>query len=204
MGAPDFDSKALYQIGYGLYVLTTRDGDRDNGCIINTVAQLTSTPLLLAVGVNKNNYSCELIHKTGMLNINTLTEDTPFDIFHHFGYQSGRTVDKFAGCSLQKSSNGLVVLPEHICGFLSLFVERVIDLGTHILFLCSPTEGALVPGAQPVTYSYYQQHIKPRPQPEKTKGFACRICGYVYEGEKLPEDYVCPVCKHGATDFEPL
>ncbi len=204
MGASTFDTKALHQIGYGLYVLTTRDGDRDNGCIVNTVMQLTSTPLLLAVGVNKNNYSCELIQKSRTLNINTLSEDAPFDVFHHFGYQSGRVVDKFADCNPGRSKNGLVVLPAHTCGFLSLFVEREVDLGTHILFLCSPTDGALVSDVHPVTYSYYQQHIKPRPQPEKTKGFACRICGYVYEGEELPADYVCPVCKHGADDFDPL
>lgn len=204
MGTSIFDPKALYQIGYGLYVLTTRDGDKDNGCIVNSVMQVTSAPLLVAVGVNKQNYSCGLIQKTCVLNINSLTENTPFEVFRHFGYQSGRDVDKFDGCSPERSGNGLIVLPKHIKGFLSLAVERETDLGSHILFLCTPTEGRLLSDAEAVTYAYYQQHIKPKPQPEKKKGFACRICGYVYEGSALPDDYICPICKHGPADFEPI
>ena len=204
MAVGTFDPKTLYQIGYGLYVLTTRDGEKDNGCIVNTVMQLTSAPALVAVGVNKQNYSCELIRKTGLLNVNSLTEDTPFDVFRHFGYQSGRNTDKFAGCTPERSGNGLIVLPRYAKGFLSLTVEREMDLGSHILFLCTPTEGRILSDVETVSYSYYQKHIKPKPQPEKKKGFVCRICGYIYEGETLPEDYICPVCKHGAADFEPL
>lgn len=198
-----FDSKSLYQLGYGLYVLTVRDGDRDNGCIVNTVMQVTSTPPVVAVVVNKQNYTCGLIRKTGALNINSLTESTPFEVFRHFGYQSGRDADKFAGCSPERSGNGLVILPEYARGFISLAVERELDLGTHIQFLCTPTEGKLLSGAETLSYSYYQKNIKPRPQPKK-KGFVCRICGYVYEGSTLPEDYICPLCKHGAADFDPL
>lgn len=204
MSGPVLDPKALYQIGYGLYVLTTRDGRKDNGCIVNTVMQITSTPPLIAVGVNKQNYTCGLIQKTRALNINTLTEGTPFEVFRHFGYQSGRDVDKFAGSSPERSGNGLVILPHHSKGFLSLAVEREMDLGSHILFLCTPAEGRLLSDEEAVTYSYYQKHIKPRPQPEKKKGFVCRICGHIYEGSPIPEDYICPICKHGAADFEPI
>jgi flavin reductase (DIM6/NTAB) family NADH-FMN oxidoreductase RutF/rubredoxin len=204
MGASVFDPKALYQLGYGLYVLTTRNGEKDNGCIVNTVMQVASTPLIIAVGVNKQNYTCEIIQKTGILNINSLTEDTPFDVFKHFGYQSGRDVNKFDECTPNRSENGLIVLPKHIKGFLSLAVDHETDLGSHMLFLCRPTEGKLLSDGEAVTYSYYQKNIKPNPQPEKKKGFVCRICGYVYEGETLPEDFVCPLCKHGAKDFEPI
>ncbi len=204
MSAQVFDQKALYQLGYGLYVLTTRDGKKDNGCIVNTVMQVASNPPVIAVGVNKQNYTCEIIQKTGVLNINSLTEDTPFEVFKHFGYQSGRDVDKFDECTPDRSENGLIVLPRHIKGFLSLAVDRETDLGSHMLFLCTPTEGKLLSDEEAVTYSYYQKNIKPKPQPEKKKGFVCRICGYIYEGETLPEDFVCPLCKHGAEDFEPI
>ncbi len=206
MGAPVFDSKALYQLGYGLYVLTTRDSEKDNGCIVNTVMQVASNPLLIAVGVNKQNYTCDMIQKTGVLNINSLTVDTPFELFRHFGYQSGRDIDKFEECTSDRSENGLIVLRKHIKGFISLAVDRETDLGSHMLFLCRPTEGKLLSDGETVTYSYYQENIKPKPQPqpEKKQGFVCRICGYTYEGETLPEDFVCPVCKHGAEDFEPI
>ncbi len=200
-----FDPSALYQIGYGLYVLTTRDGSRDNGCIVNTVMQVTSTPVVVAVAVNKQNYTCGIIRKTGEFNINSLTEDTPFEVFRHFGYQSGRDTDKFAGCTPDRSKNGLIVLPKHTRGFLSLSVQSETDLGTHVMFLCSPTDGKLLSDTETVSYSYYQKNIKPRPsQPEKKKGFVCRICGHIYEGDVLPEDYICPICKHGAADFESL
>lgn len=204
MGSPALDPKALYQLGYGLYVLTTNDGETENGCIVNTVMQAASNPLIIAVGVNKQNYTCELIQKTGVMNINSLTENTPYEVFQHFGYQSGRDVDKFEGCSPDRSKNGLVILPKHIKGFLSLAVKQEADLGSHILFLCKVTEGRLLSDEDTVTYSYYQQHIKPKPQLEKKKGFVCRICGYIYEGETLPEDFVCPICKHGVEDFEPI
>ena len=199
-----FDPKALYQLGYGLYVLTARDGEKDNGCIINTAMQVASEPLLVAVGVNKQNYTCDLVQKTGLLNVNSLTVDTPFEVFRHFGYQSGRTVDKFADKTPARSSNGLPILTEHTGGFLSLTVKQEIDAGSHSLFLCEPTEGCLQPGTETVTYAYYQRHIKPRPaSTPKRKGFVCTVCGHVYEGDTLPADYICPVCKHGAADFVP-
>lgn len=200
----EFDTKSLYQIGYGLYVLTTRDGDKDNGCIVNTVMQVTSTPPLIAVVASKQNYTCGLIKKTGKLNINSLSESTPFEVFKHFGYQSGKATDKFAGCSPERSANGLIILPKHTVGYLSLEVERELDFGTHIQFMCTPVEGKLLSDEETVSYTYYQNNIKPEPQPEKKSGFICRICGYVYEGSTLPDDYICPICKHGVADFEPI
>lgn len=200
-----FDPRSLYQIGYGLYVLTTRENGRDNGCIVNTVMQLTSSPCLVAVTVNKSNYTCSIIERTGMLNINSLTKDTPFELFKRFGYQSGRDCDKFESLSVERSGNGIAVLREHTCGFISLEVERKIDLGSHIMFFCTPVEGALTSGEETVSYTYYQKNIKPSAEKtEKKKGFICEICGYIYEGETLPEDYVCPVCKHGREVFKPL
>lgn len=199
-----FDPRSLYQIGYGLYVLTTREDGRDNGCIVNTVMQVTSSPCLVAVTVNKSNYTCSIIERTGMLNINSLTKDTPFELFKRFGYQSGRDCDKFESLSVERSGNGIAVLREHTCGFISLEVERKIDLGSHIMFFCTPVEGALTSGEETVSYTYYQKNIKPSPEKPKKKGFICEICGYIYEGETLPEDYVCPVCKHGREVFKPL
>ena len=200
-----FDTSALHQIGYGLYVLTTKDGVRDNGCIVNSVMQVTSAPVAVAVAVNKQNYTCDIIRKNGVFNINSLTEDTPFELFRHFGYQSGRDTDKFAGCVPDRSENGLIVLSKHSRGFLSLSVKEETDLGTHMMFLCVPMDGKLLSNAETVSYSYYQKNIKPKhPQPEKKKGLICRICGHIYEGDTLPGDYICPICKHGAADFEPL
>lgn len=198
------DNSALYRIGYGLYVVTTRDGDRDNGCIVNTVMQLTSNPVCIAVAVNKQNYTCELIEKTGILNVNCLGEDTPFEVFRNFGYQSGRDADKLAGYRTERSENGLIILPEYASACLSLAVERTLDLGTHIQFLCSLTEARILSEKDTITYSYYQRIVKPQPKEEKKKGYSCKICGYVYEGDPLPDDFVCPLCKHGAADFEPL
>lgn len=205
VAANNFDTKALYRISYGLYVLTTKDENKDNGCIVNTVMQVTSNPTLVAVTVNKQNYTCEIIQKTGILNINSLSEDTPFEIFRHFGYQSGRNTDKFAGGSSERSENGLIVLARHATGFISLSVQNEIDLGTHIMFLCAPTEGKVFSEEETLSYSYYQKYIKPAPaQSEKKKGFVCEICGHIFEGDALPDDYICPICKHGAEAFHPL
>ena len=205
MMSDKFDSRALYQIGYGLYVLTTRDEGRDNGCIVNTVMQVTSSPVIIAVAVNKQNYTCDIIRKTGLLNINSLTQNTPFEVFRRFGFQSGRDADKFAGLTPERSDNGLIVLSNNSRGFLSLRVQSETDLGTHIMFLCAPEDGKLFSNDETVSYSYYQKNIKPKiPRQEKKEGFVCRICGHVYDGDTLPEDYICPVCKHGASDFESL
>lgn len=200
----DVDASALFNLSYGLYVVTVNDGKKDNGCIVNTVVQVTSSPLKVAVTINKQNYTCETVVKTGVLNVNCLTESAPFSVFERFGFQSGRTADKFGGENLKRSANGLVVLTENVNSFFSLAVEDKIDLGTHITFICSVEEATNLSKAETMTYSYYHKNVKPKPAQKSAKGFVCKICGYVYEGETLPPDFVCPWCKHGAADFEPI
>ncbi|MBQ8332072.1 MAG: flavin reductase [Clostridia bacterium] len=198
------DLGALFHIGYGLYVVTSNDGKKDNGLIVNTVTQVTNTPNRIAVTINKENYSHHIIKQTGIMNINCLTVDAPFKVFETFGFVSGRSVDKFANCEPLRSDNGLVFLPRHINSFLSLKVEQYVDLDTHGMFICSVTEARVLSDRETMTYTYYQNHVKPKPKTEGKKGYVCKICGYVYEGEELPEDFICPLCKHGAADFEPI
>ncbi len=198
------DLKALFNIGYGLYVVTSNDGTKDNGLIVNAVTQLTSQPNRVAVAINKTNYSHHVIQKTGILNVNCLSVDAPFKVFEDFGFRSGRTVDKFAGQTPLRSDNGLVFLDRYINSFMSLKVEQYLDLDTHGMFICSVTEARVISKVETMTYTYYQNNVKPKPKTEGKKGFVCKICGYIYEGEELPEDFICPLCKHGAQDFEPI
>ena len=198
------DLTALFNIGYGLYVVTSNDGKKDNGLIVNTVTQVTNTPNRLAVTINKENYSHHVIKQTSVMNINCLTEDAPFSVFEAFGFRSGRNVDKFADCTPLRSDNALVFLPRYINSFLSLKVEQYIDLDTHGMFICSVTEARVISDRPTMTYTYYQDHVKPKPATEGKTGYVCKICGYVYEGEPLPEDFICPLCKHGAADFEKI
>ncbi len=198
------DMTALFRIGYGLYVVTSNDGRKDNGLIVNTVTQLTDNPYRVAVNINKANYSHHVIRQTGVLNVNCLSVDAPFSVFQQFGFQSGRTVDKFAGQKINRSGNGLVFLDKYINAFMSLNVEQYVDLGTHGMFICSVTEARVMSDQDTMTYTYYQQNVKPKPETEGKKGFVCKVCGYVYEGDELPEDIICPLCKHGAVDFEPI
>jgi flavorubredoxin/flavin reductase (DIM6/NTAB) family NADH-FMN oxidoreductase RutF len=198
------DLTALFNIGYGLYVITSNDGKKDNGLIVNTVTQVTNTPNRIAVTINKENYSHHIIKQTGIMNINCLTIDAPFKVFEAFGFRSGRNVDKFADCTPLRSDNGLVFLPRYINSFMSLKVEQYVDLDTHGMFICSVTEARVLSDRETMTYTYYQNNVKPKPETEGKKGFVCKICGYVYEGEELPEDYICPLCKHGAADFEEI
>ncbi len=198
------DLTALFNIGYGLYVVTSNDGKKDNGLIVNTVTQVTNTPNRIAVTNNKENYSHHVIKQTGIMNMNCLTEDAPFAVFEQFGFQSGRNVDKFAECEPLRSDNGLVFLPRYINSFMSLKVEQYVDLDTHGMFICSVTEARVISDRTTMTYTYYHENVKPKPKTEGKKGFVCKICGYVYEGDTLPEDIVCPLCKHGAADFEPI
>ncbi len=201
------DAAAFHKLSYGLFVLTARDGDKDNGCIVNTVLQLTSSPGRITVAVNKQNFTHDMIIKTGMFNVSVLTEDAPFKVFQHFGFQSGRDVNKFAGCTEEhRSANGLLYIPKYANAFFSARVTAAYDYGTHTLFVADVTEAAPLAKSPSVTYAFYFAHIKPKPQPkeEKKKGFVCKICGYVYEGDVLPPDFICPICKHGAEDFEPL
>ena len=198
------DPSALFNIGYGLYVVTSRDEDRDNGLIVNTVTQVTNTPNRVAVTINKENYSHHVIRKTGVMNVCCLDESAPFSLFQNFGFQSGRSVDKFQGIQELRSSNGLRFLPQHINSMLSLQVEQYVDLGTHGMFICAVTEARVCGSQETMTYTYYQNQVKPQPQTEGKKGYVCKVCGWVYEGEELPADIVCPLCKHGAADFEPI
>lgn len=198
------DLTALFNIGYGLYVVTTNDGKKDNGLIVNTVTQVTNTPNRVAVAINKANYSYHVAKQTGIMNINCLSQDAPFSVFQTFGFQSGRTVDKFAGTEPLRSDNGLVFLSKYINSFMSLKVEQYVDLDTHGMFICSITEARVISPVETMTYTYYQNNVKPRPETEGKKGFVCKICGYIYEGDELPDDFICPLCKHGAADFEPI
>ncbi len=198
------DLTALFKLGYGLYVVTSNDGHKDNGLIVNTVTQVTNTPNRIAVTINKDNYSHHIIKQTGIMNINCLTVDAPFSVFEAFGFRSGRTVDKFADCTPLRSDNGLVFLPRYINSFMSLKVEQYVDLDTHGMFICTVTEARVISDRETMTYAYYHAHVKPKPETAGKKGYVCKICGYVYEGEELPEDFVCPLCKHGAADFEPI
>ena len=203
-GASRNDPAALFSIGYGLYVVTTNDGQKDNGLIVNTVTQVTDSPKRVAVTVNKQNYSFHTIRKTGILNVNCLSTEAPFKVFETFGFQSGRSVNKFENCNPKRSRNDLVVLPKHINAFLSLKVAEYVDLGTHGMFICDVTESRVLSSTPTMTYTYYQENVKPKPEVPKSKGYVCKICGYVYEGDPLPEDFICPLCKHGASDFEPI
>lgn len=198
------DPTALFNIGYGLYVVTSKDGERDNGLIVNTVTQVTDTPNRVAVTINKRNHSCDVIARTGVLNISTLSVDAPFKLFEHFGFRSGKDVDKFADFShIQRSANGLLFLDKYANGYISGKVLSQVDLQTHIMFICDVTQCVRMGDKETMTYTYYQKNVKPRPEADK-KGYVCKVCGYVYEGEELPEDYICPLCKHGVQDFEPI
>ena len=198
------DLSALFNIGYGLYVVTSNDGKKDNGLIVNTITQVTNTPNRIAVTINKENYSHHVIKQTGIMNINCLSTDAPVSVFEQFGFKSGRNTDKFADMAPLRSDNGLAFLPRYINSFMSLKVEQYIDLDTHGMFICSITESRVISSTETMTYTYYQNNVKPKPETDGKKGFVCKICGWLYEGDELPADIVCPLCKHGAADFEPI
>ncbi|MBE7100796.1 MAG: flavin reductase [Clostridiales bacterium] len=199
------EKEAMYKLTYGLFVLTTTDGEKQNGCIVNTVSMITDSPKRITVFVNNANYSAELLKKTGVFNVSVLTESAPFDIFKQFGFSSGRDTDKFAGGRYATSENGLYYLPEHTNAVLSAKVVDSYDYGSHTLFVAEVTEAKTLSSEKSVSYEYYLNHIKPKPEAKKEsagKKWVCKICGYVYEGEELPPDYICPICKHPAEDFE--
>ncbi len=198
------DLRALFSIGYGLYVVTSSDGKKDNGCIVNTVTQVTSSPNRVAVTINKDNYTHHVVQQTGIMNVNCLSVEAPFSVFEKYGFASGRNTDKLKDVEELRSDNGLRFLPQYINAFFSLKVENYVDLGTHGMFICSITESRVITKAETMTYTYYQKNVKPKPETEGKKGFVCKVCGYVYEGDELPDDFVCPLCKHGAADFEPI
>lgn len=200
-----FDVNAMFKLSYGLFVLTAKADGKDNGCIINTVMQVTDTPMQISVTVNKANYTTMLIDETREFNVSILSEAVQFSVFERFGFQSGRKTDKFAGFDgVKRSRNGLLYLTEMTNAYLSAKVVKKLDLGTHIQFIAEVTAGEVLSDIPSVTYAYYFANIKPKPQTEKKKGYVCKICGYVYEGDPLPDDFVCPWCKHGAADFEAI
>lgn len=203
------DNKALHAIGYGLYVLVARHGEKDNACIINVAQQVTSDPLQLMICVNKQNLTHDMVLRTLKFNLCPLSEEATMKPFQHFGFQSGRDVNKFAECQQElRTDNGLLYLPRFINAVLSCVVSKSIDLGTHTMFIAHVTEARVFNDIPTVTYAYYQQHIKPTgnaassPTSANTKRWVCEVCGYVYEGDSLPDDFVCPWCKHGKNDFK--
>ncbi len=198
------DMTALFKIGYGLYVVTSFDGKKDNGLIVNTVSQVTSTPNRISVTINKENYSHHVIKQTGKMNINCLSVDAPFSVFERFGFQSGRNVDKFDGFDALHSDNGLAFLNRYINAFMSLKVEQYVDLDTHGMFICTVDEMRVISDRETMTYAYYHANVKPKPQTAGKSGYVCKICGYIYEGENMPDDFICPLCKHGKEDFEKI
>lgn len=199
------DNKVLFNIGYGLYVLTASEGEKDNGCIINTVMQVTSDPLQIAIAVNKKNYTNEMIQRTKKFNVSVLSESAKFEVFEHFGFHSGRDTDKFADfVDTKRSPNGVLYITQNTNSYMSAYVKQEIDLGSHTLFIAQLVAAETLSEEPTVTYTYYQNNIKPKPQKTEKKGWRCKICGYIYEGEDLPADFICPWCKHGAIDFEKI
>ena len=196
--------KAMYKLSYGLYIVTTRDAEKINGCIVNTAIQAASTPNQLCICINKANYTHDMVLKTGVFNVSVLSNDAPFAMFQHYGFQSGRDVDKFAGVQgMARATNGVYYLPYCTNAFISARVTQTIEFETHTLFIADVTEARQLSDVPSMTYAYYFANVKPKPSKLKEQhGWVCKICGYVYEGEELPADFICPLCKHGAEDFE--
>ncbi len=198
------NTDAMFKIGYGLFVITTKENNFDNGCIINTVTQVTSQPNRIAVTVSRQNKTHDMIFSTGKFNISVLTESVPFDLIKHFGFQSGKEVNKFENSEkYTRTANGLLTLKEHTNAYICANVFHSVDLGTHTLFIADVTDADVLSDETSVTYDYYHKNIKPKAEakPESKLAYRCKICGYVHEGE-LPEDFICPLCKHPASDFE--
>ena len=204
MSEANRDMKALFNIGYGLYVVTSNDKERDTGLIVNTVAQLTSSPERVMVTVSKSNYSHDVIKRAGRMNVNCLSVDAPFKVFEVFGFSSSRDTDKFSGCTPMRSENGLAVLPKYINAYISLAVEQYVDLDTHGMFICSVTEAGVISERESMTYAYYHKNVKPKPEAKKAKGYICTVCGFIHDEEAIPDDFVCPICKHGREVFEEI
>lgn len=194
----------MFDLTYGLFVITAKDGVRDNGCIVNTVTQVTSEPNRISVAVNKNNFTHDMILKTKNFNVSVLAENSKFETYRHWGFQSGRDTDKTESFEYRRSANGIIYIAEEITAFLSAKVESAVDLGTHTLFIAEVTDGEKISEENPATYAFYQKNIKPRPDSQKKKGYICTVCGYIYEGDPLPPDFICPICQHPASDFVPL
>ena len=197
------DNSAFFKLSYGLFVVTAHEGDKDNGCITNTVVQQTVTPNRISVTINKNNLTHDMILRTGVFNVSVLSENARFDTFKHWGFQSGKNVDKTLGITFYRLENGVIYIVDGVNAVISAKVEQAIDLGTHTLFIAEVTDAFSTEEDPSATYAYYHKRIKPAPQQPKKKGWICTVCGYIYEGETLPDDFVCPICKHPASDFKP-
>ena len=201
----NIDRTTMFKLSYGLFVLTANDGTRDNGCIINTAIQLTEQPYMISIAVNKANYTCGMINQTQKFNISILTQSATFDVFKQFGFQSGNNTDKFADVSYEaRTENGIRYLPHDTNGVISAEVKQSVDCGTHMLFIANVTAAITLSNEPSATYQFYFDHIKPKPQKPKKQGFICKICGYIFEGDSLPNDFICPICKHGADVFEAI
>ncbi len=200
------DLSALFNIGYGLYVVTSNDGVRDNGMICNSVMQLTSSPERVGVTINKSTYTHGVVKNTGIMNICPIVKEAPFKVFEAFGFKSGRDTDKFKDCEPKRSDNGLVYLPKYINSYMSLSVVDYVDLGTHGMFICEITEAVCISRAETMSYSYYHSSVKPKPttKKEEKSGYICTICGFIYDEDDIPDDYVCPICNHGREVFEKI
>ena len=199
------NTNALFKIGYGLYILSCHENGKDNACIVNTVMQVTSNPCKIAICVNKNNHTCTMLKNTRKFNVSILDEEAEFEIFKHFGYQSGKDVDKFLNfIQTKRTPNGVLYITKNTNAYLSAWVQDEIDLDTHVMFIAQLVDAEILSDKPTVTYDFYQKNIKPKPEATASKGWRCKICGYVYEGEKLPSDFICPICKHGAVDFEKI
>lgn len=199
------NTKAMFKLSYGLFVLTTRSKGKDNGCIVNTVQQAADKPLRITVAVNKANLTHDMIKESGLFNVSVLSEKATFDIFKRFGFASGKEVDKFDGFdNTRRADNGILYITEGTNAYMCAKVTDSVDLGSHTLFVTELTDCELLSEDASATYDYYHKNIKPKPQASEKKGYRCKICGYVYEGDNLPEDFTCPVCKHPASDFEKI
>ena len=197
------NANALFKISYGLFILTAEENGFDNGCVINTLTQQTGNPCTVSVTVNKSNKTCEMIKSTGKFNVSVISENAPFELFRHFGFQSGRDTDKFRDYpNSERTENGIYYIPGYTNAYFCCKVKSVTDLGTHLLFIAEVEDAEILSDFESMTYDFYHKNVKPKPQKTEKKGYRCKICGYIYEGETLPEDFVCPVCKHPASDFE--
>ena len=203
------DPKAMFKLSYGLFVLTAREGEKDNGCITNTAIQVTSEPNRISIAVNKANYTHDMVMHTRKFNVSILSQEASFDTFKHFGFQSGRNVDKFADfTACKRAENGIYIITAGTNAYISAEVEQTIDLGTHTLFIAKVTDLDVLSSDSSATYEYYQNNIKPKPQapaaPTGKTVWRCTVCGYIYEGDPIPADFICPLCKHPASDFEKI
>ena len=196
------DNTALFKLSYGLFVLTARQDGKDNGCIINTAMQITDDPKRIQIAVNKANLTHDMVLATGEFNVSVLSQEAVFWVFQHYGFQSGRDVDKFANIPEARTSNGLRYVEGCTNAVISGKVVTTVDCGTHTLFIADVTDAKLLSSEPSMTYQYYFDQVKPKPQPSQAGKWVCKICSYVYEGDQLPADFICPWCKHGAEDFE--